>query len=84
MPEHKYVWFKTDGTQGEQISSHKLTLAEMQALVDGYIERVRVRYRDKLRDMWVNEEGLLDGLPYNHQASEIAGQPIVGDVFIML
>jgi len=40
-------------------------------LVGGYIERVRVRYEGKLRDAYLNEEGLLKGLPINKYAHKL-------------
>ncbi|KKM07213.1 hypothetical protein LCGC14_1736140 [marine sediment metagenome] len=84
MPKQSYVWLKTDGSHGQVDLGQLLTLEEMQGLVGGYIERISVRYEGKLRDMWVNEEGLLDSLPQNHEASRIARRLIVGDVFIIL
>lgn len=84
MTKRSYVWLKTDGSQGQVDPDHELTLAEMQGLVGGYIERIRVKYHGKTHDMWVNEEGLLLGLSENVQASLIAQRLIVGDVFIIL
>lgn len=84
MPKQSHIWFKTDGSYGQVNLDHKLSLKEMQGLVRGYIERVRVMYHGEARDMWVNEEGLIHNLPPNLKASSIAGQPIVGDVFIIL
>ena len=54
----------------------KPTLAEMQGIVGGYIERVTV----KGGELWVNEDGISRGLPVNHEASNLAGQLILGDV----
>jgi len=84
MAKQSYIWYKTDGSYGQVDLDHKLTLEEMQKLVGGYIERVKVRYYGKVKDMWVNEEGLIHGLPVNAGASKIAGRSIVGDVFIIL
>ena len=60
------------------------TLESMQALVGGYIEALDLTGDST---MWVNEEGLLLDLPYNHTATMFAGNwyndtYIVGDVFI--
>lgn len=52
------------------------TLAAMQTLVGGYIERLIL---DEKTDLWCNEEGLLKELPYNRN---IAGHRIVGDFFL--
>lgn len=55
------------------------TLPTLQRIVGGYIEHVPL---PDGRSMWVNEEGLMRGLPYNPQASEMAGRMIVGPVAI--
>lgn len=52
------------------------TLKKMQNLVQGYIEFVYIK--DKI--LIVNEEGLLNQLPQNIEASRICGKPLVGDV----
>lgn len=81
--------------QGLKIQSNGTTttvaidgLDDMQAVVDGYIERACSF--DGV-DMWVNEEGLLRTLPINMKATAIrdrltaipAFYPIVGDVLIL-
>lgn len=66
----------------------QFTLAELQSMVGGYIEPVRL---EGDRIMWVNEEGKLQGLPLNAVATNIAGMfnmgtatldHIVGDVLL--
>ncbi len=71
---------KTDGTATEvkPANGKKFTLAEAQALVGGYVERVRARNGFLL----VNEEGLLKGLPWNLAASGMVGFTLVGDVVL--
>ena len=57
-----------------------LTLADMQELVGGYIECLSIT--DTI-DMWLNEEGKLDGLPTNlfiENNGELC-DCVVGDVF---
>lgn len=54
---------------------HAPTLQEMQEIVGGYIEHVRVLDRIEngrfvYTSMYINEEGLLDGLPRNEHATE--------------
>ena len=68
--------FKIDAATGDATEVAKMTFAEAQAYVGGYVERVRCQ-----GDRWllVNEEGLLCGLPVNTTASVLAGQPIVGN-----
>ena len=55
------------------------SLEELQGVVGGYIEIVRLR-DDKM--MVVNEEGRLIGLKHNIKASTIAADHIVGNVLI--
>jgi|TARA_R100000541_G_scaffold17730_2_gene27588 hypothetical protein len=52
------------------------SLKKMQDLVQGYIEFIYI----KNKILIVNEEGLLDQLPPNIEASRIYGKPLVGDV----
>ena len=58
-----------------------LDLKTMQGLVGGHIELVRL---DDGIDLWINEEGLLKGLPHNRVFTRADGVefPIVGDAFI--
>ena len=58
------------------------SLAELQRMVDGYIEAVDCRGRVGVErlDFYANENGIAEGKPHNVPASLIAGQPIVGDV----
>jgi|TARA_R100000935_G_scaffold10727_2_gene21420 hypothetical protein len=55
------------------------TLESMQKLVGGYIEMVHLNDGQVLV---CNEEGLLYGLPFNINASELAGLQIVGDAIL--
>lgn len=62
-------------------------LGEMNQFVGGYLEALQLFDG---RVMWLNEEGKLNGLPYNHEANFIAhqlaeiapGDHIVGNVLI--
>jgi len=61
------------------------SLEVLQAAVGGYIERVRVRWFGRVRDAYVNEEGLIKGLNLNSSATAIldgafknSGNSIVG------
>ena len=58
----------------------KATLHDYQVAVDGYIECVDT---NPLFSMYVNEEGLLKGLPRNLIASVLSTAFIVGDVAIV-
>jgi hypothetical protein len=69
----------------------KMPLEEAQAIVGGYIEHIRINAERRNRitkyfrasryvSMWVNEDGVGLGLPFNPKASELAGIPIRGNV----
>lgn len=47
----------------------------LKGLVGGYIERVRVRYEGKVRDAYVNENGISEGLPLNPHGAAILAAP---------
>jgi hypothetical protein len=80
------IWVKADGTAKpvEPANGREFTLEEMQEYVGGYIELVTVNDLNGGRMVIVlNEEGKLDGLPYNLLATLVYGNPmdvIVGDV----
>jgi hypothetical protein len=70
--------YKTDGTTEEHTpDGKKITLAQAQGLVGGYVELVRLGKKGVLL---VDEEGLIKQLPINHQASKLAGKLLVGPV----
>ena len=75
--------YKADGTYEKREAPTKPTLKQMQELVGGYIESVRVEHEEHMRTMVVNEEGFLMGLGFNLNASQIAHRQIVGNVFIL-
>ena len=58
------------------------TLAELQALVGGYIEMVRIPGDAGGRVFFVDEEGRLKKLRPNVKASQIAGQLLVGNAVL--
>lgn len=58
----------------------KPTLAEAQAAVGGFVQLVELYDGSQLL---VNEEGLLHNLPLNFEASEMAGQVIVGEALLL-
>jgi hypothetical protein len=63
-------------------NGRKFTLEELQALVGGYIEIVRIPGDAGKRVMFVDEEGRLKRLPPNVAASHLAGQLIVGSALL--
>jgi len=78
----------TDGT--EQVVTPKngktFTLEELQECVGGYIEMISL---DKETAMFLNEEGKLNNLPFNHKATEVAQHRlrpsdfVVGNVLVV-
>ena len=54
----------------------KISLSDAQATGGGLVKVVRCPDGSKLL---VNEEGLWQRLPFNQEATELAGQPIVGN-----
>lgn len=76
--------FKANGEVLEvrPINGKVYTLKELQGFVNGYIEVVRLR-DDKEKFLVLNEEGLLQNLPYNKNASKKFGSFLVGDVVMI-
>lgn len=57
-------------------------LPALQKHVDGWIEMLHVANLGDVLVMVVNEEGRIRGMPFNEIASELAGQPLAGDVLV--
>lgn len=51
------------------------SLEVLQGAVGGYIERVRVRFEGRVRDGFVNEDGLSQGLSVNRHAMALLAPP---------
>ena len=64
------VVVEPDGTATRQEWPHDQTLACLQQAVGGLFDVVRL---SPDLDLWLNDEGLITGLPYNPVASLIAG-----------
>lgn len=58
----------------------RFSLEEVQKMVGGFVERVRLLERAV---MLVNEEGIPLRLPFNRLASEMVGTDIFGDVVVL-
>lgn len=67
-----------DEVQAVEMKVAKNDLKAMQDLVGGYLEHVRVPHLGL--DMWVNEEGVLQGLPLHR--TPFYPQPIAGNFFL--
>jgi hypothetical protein len=62
----------------------KPTLEDLQRLVSGYITTIQVWLPgNDIGQLVVNEEGLPLGLPHNLNATQLAGQRIVGDAVLL-
>jgi hypothetical protein len=73
--------FESKGTwYDEELLKGRSQLSQLQDIVDGYIEVVPI---GNGVIAVVNEEGLIMGLPYNEDASQLAGMDLYGDVVIM-
>ena len=72
---------KTDGKEisVEPRNGSDFSLSEMQRIVGGFIECVTLANGQL---MVVNEEGVILEMPYNKKASELFGQPIVGNALV--
>ena len=57
------------------------TLEEAQKIVGGYIEVLTIR--DGKMQILCNENGMVEGVGINDEASEIAGFPIAGNAIIL-
>jgi len=75
----KAMLIKSDGTTVAVSPSNgtDFALSEVQKLVGGYVELVRI---GPGRIMLINEDGLSLGLPTNAKASKLFPPKIVGDV----
>lgn len=70
---------------------HKNSYQCVSTGVGGYIELVRIVVEDTLFHMYINEEGKLNGLPYNYIATDLAHESnaiswldgIVGPAYII-
>lgn len=67
-------------TETKVISDTSPTLEECQEFVGGLVELVTLMDGSQ---MLVNEEGLIQGLPHNQQASQMAMREIVGNALIL-
>jgi len=70
---------KANGSTHEELpqKGQVWRLSQLQEWVGGYIELV---YQDDYGIVYANEEGLLQGLPLNKEATALFGKSLVGDV----
>lgn len=77
--------YEPNGSESEVQPKNGKTfsLEELQAAVGGYIELVTIQGGSKL--MLVNEEGKLNGLPFNDVATQLMANPhdfVVGNALV--
>jgi hypothetical protein len=70
-----------NGRDAEELKVNDITLESIQRAVEGIVEPIRVAGGKKL--LYVNEEGRMLGLPFNSDASSLAGRTIVGNAVLM-
>lgn len=82
------ILFEVDNTPLE--IEYTGELSQLQAAVDGYIQPIEFRLEDNYFTAWVNEEGLLRGLPENEFITDLIGYAfqdrnfrVVGNVLIV-
>ena len=64
------------------IEDRQPTLEEAQKIVGGYVEMVHSPTEPEWQIL-VNEEGLLEGLPFNAEATKLCGTGIVGPAIVL-
>lgn len=77
MKTKTWTVIKTDGSIEALTTTDKTQLEQLQKAVEGYIEGTQVRYQNRLRRAYVNEEGLLKGLPQNALFPQYVGNVVV-------
>lgn len=84
MKSGKLVIIPPSGVRSDQVLTDKPELHQLQAAVGGYIERVRVRVDGRVRDGFVNEDGIAEGLPVNRPAMDLLAPPFDKRVNVLL
>jgi hypothetical protein len=84
------ILIQPDGSNDEVVpeDGQRFRLDELQAHVGGYIENVRLPAETKvngytIKTMYVNEEGRLEHLEHNLNASMIADRHLVGNALVL-
>ena len=84
------ILIQPDGSNDEVVpeDGQRFRLQELKAHVGGWIEEVRLPAETKvngytIQTMYVNEDGRMQNLEHNLNASVIAGQDIVGNALVL-
>lgn len=75
MKPGKLVIIEPNGNRLNVGYPDKPSLKNLQDAVGGYIERVRVRVDGRVRDGYVNEDGIAQELPVNFPAMQLLAPP---------
>ena len=88
----KGTYYKVDGTKEEIANVKKLTLEELQKMIEGFIEQItfesKINGKTKKRSVFVNELGMIKKLKNNPFSDEITlnshwnGQIFVGNIIV--
>jgi hypothetical protein len=82
MDKVEVTIYRTDGNQEQRSLDKSNLLGELQTIVGGYIERIRLPLMNSYC-LIVNEEGLIYDLPINPYYRRLECQPFVGDAVLM-
>ena len=79
IPDDGFKWIlhKTDGTQVVSIEQARPSLQEMQGMVGGYIERVKIWDGETPKDMIVNEDGIALDMEPNYKGTMLYGDTVL-------
>lgn len=74
---------KSDNTQSYVApkDTKDFTLEEIQAFCGGFVEMI---YTEDGREVWMNEEGRIKGLPENKYISDLLKTSVVGDCLVVI
>jgi hypothetical protein len=77
----KLIVVDVDGTVNPLVwpEKNRPELRLLQQIVEGYIEPVQVRYEGRVREAYVNEEGIPKGLPHNFLATSMLTERYFGN-----
>jgi hypothetical protein len=67
----------------EELKADSLTLEKVWVLIEGYVERVICRPPMNNSVLYVSDEARISGMPFNHDASSVAGMTILGNAILL-
>jgi len=69
------------GKETKELKVEDITIEKLQEVIGSYVERIVVAHLGKV--LYVNDEAALTGLPFNPDASSIAGMTLKGDAVLL-